>query len=148
MSLNPGKYPARATAIQFGSSSKGTAQVAVTYEVTDGPGAGHSITWIGFFTENTTERTIESLVNSGWKGTDLTELDGLEGEKVFAALGNEVSLTIENETYEGKTRPRVRWVNKAAQQFEMKNKLSKEGLASLSNSIKGAVVMKQKEQNG
>lgn len=148
MSLNPGKYPARATAIQFGSSSKGTAQVAVTYEVTDGPAAGNSITWIGFFTDGTTERTIESLQNSGWKGTDLTELDGLEGEKLFAALGNEVSLTIENETYEGKTRPRVRWVNRAAQQFEMKNKLSKEGLAALSNSIKGTVVAKLRDSNG
>lgn len=148
MSLVTGTYQARATAIQFGSAKNGNPQVAVTFEFTSGPNAGLQTTWIGFFTEKTTERTIESLQSAGWKGTDLTELDGLEGDALYAALGSEVRLVLEEETYEGKTRVRVKWVNKMATSFEFENKLSKEGLAALSKSVKGTVVSKLNSSNG
>lgn len=104
--LAKGTYHAHAVGAQIGFTSKGNEQIAVEFELTDEEYAGQHITWIGFFTEATTERTMESLRHCGWHGDDITEAmrDGL--------AANEVQLVIDHEVYEGKTQVRVRWVNK------------------------------------
>ncbi len=80
--LNPGKYRARPIAAALGLTSKGTDQIAVTFELLDP--AGERITWYGFFTEKTTDRTLESLRHCGWKGNDLSIF--VEGEPLPAIL--------------------------------------------------------------
>lgn len=78
--------------------------VAVSFKVKDTDGQEKFVSWRGFFTEKTTERTIESLRYLGFEGDDLSNLTGLDK--------NEVELVVEDEEYEGKIYPRVQWVNK------------------------------------
>lgn len=102
--IGDGIYRARAVAGQLGETSTGKEQVAVEFELMDSEGViGPRITWFGYFTEKTTESTFRALRTCGWMGDDLSNLQGIET--------NEVSLVIQNETWEGKTRPKVQWVN-------------------------------------
>src|SRR4051812_44973200 len=106
MELIPaGKYPARAEHWRLAQASTGSEQVAVDFKFTD-PTLG-SILWFGYFTDKTFERTVESLRHCGWKGSDVLELDTPQAD----LNANEVVLVIEHETYEGKTRAKVAWVN-------------------------------------
>lgn len=88
----------------LGESENGKPHIAVSFKVKDTDGEEKFVSWRGFFTEATTERTIESLRYMGFEGDDLANLVGLDK--------NEVDLVVEDEEYEGKTFPRVQWVNK------------------------------------
>jgi hypothetical protein len=98
-------YRARAREWTLGESSKGTPQVVVAFNILDEGAAEKALTWYGYFTDATADRTLESLKHMGFEGDDITILDGLGR--------NEVSLVVEDEEYEGQTHARVRWVNKA-----------------------------------
>jgi hypothetical protein len=89
------------------SENKKTPQVVVSFEITTAEHAGTTINWFGFLTDKTTERTIESLRYAGWKGSDLSDLSDLSKSDTPV-----VELVIEHEEYEGKTRPKVQWVNR------------------------------------
>lgn len=106
MIQNPGSYIVRATAWDFGQTSKGTDQVAVTFEVQPGePEAGNTITWYGYFSEKATKRTLEGLKHAGWTGKP-------EDFETLAGMGTKDCIVeVELDTYEGKTRPKVKWVN-------------------------------------
>ena len=88
----------------LGESESGKAYIAISFKVKDTDGEEKFVSWRGFFTEATTERTIESLRAMGFEGDDLSNLVGLDK--------NEVELVVEDEEYEGKTYARVQWVNK------------------------------------
>lgn len=104
--IAPGTYRGRAVGGALGETSSGGEQVAVEFELMDSTGAvGPHILWYGYFTEKAFDHTIRALRVCGWKGDMLTDLSGL--------TDNEVSLVIESETYEGRTKSRVRWVNPA-----------------------------------
>lgn len=74
-------------------------------------------TWTGWFTEATTERTIEALRAMGWQGNDIEELGGLDADGCQRLIPETVSLVTYHEEWEkdGKQRSasRVRFVNKA-----------------------------------
>jgi hypothetical protein len=93
-------------AAQFGySKNKGTPQVAVCLEILRGPEAGQRITWMGYFTDNTEERTLKSLRICGFEGADLDK---------FAEQRptNEVVIVVEHEEDQnGKLRAKVAWIN-------------------------------------
>lgn len=102
--LKVGKHTGIARSWDFGETDKGTEQVAVEFEVLEGEDAGEFITWYGFFTDDTEDRTLESLRACGWQGDDVTDLQGMGSRKV--------QLVVEDELYQGKTHSRVRWVNR------------------------------------
>jgi hypothetical protein len=102
MNIENGTYRARAVFGQLGETSTGKEQVAVEFELLDLEGQPR-ITWFGYFTEKTEQRTIEALRRCGWMGLDLTDLRGLDS--------NEVSIVVEAEEYNGTWTPRVKWVN-------------------------------------
>lgn len=103
-----GFYKAKAVTWALGETSTGKEQVAVEFALFDEEGVeGPHMTWFGYFTDNTTESTLKALRTCGWVGTDLSDLQGLDA--------NEVQLVIEHETYDGKTRAKVRWVNPVGQ---------------------------------
>lgn len=85
------------------SGEKKTENVVVTLEIQDGPDKGQKITWRGYLTEGTWERTVQSLRYMGWTGDDLANI---------SALPTAVDIVIDHETYNGKTRAKVQWVNK------------------------------------
>jgi hypothetical protein len=105
MGTNKRIYRAKAREWGLGESGTGKPQVAVSFLVLT-EGATHAqLTWYGYFTDETFDRTVESLRHCGWQGDDLSDLSGLDA--------NEVDLVVEDETYNGETRTRVQWVNKA-----------------------------------
>lgn len=103
--IQPGNYIARALkpATLEKSPKQGTPCVRVTFQLSDG---GAAIDWVGWLTEKTKDRTVESLEYMGFDGTDLSTV-----------TKNEVQLVIEPEEYENdkgekKTAMRVKWVNR------------------------------------
>jgi hypothetical protein len=83
MSLQPGTYKARAISADFGESEKGTQFIAVTFVIEfagdgDSPGTSETITWFGYCTDKTSERTIESLRYCGctFPGSDISRPTG------------------------------------------------------------------------
>lgn len=103
MQIENGTYKAKAKGWQLSESSKGTPEVAVEFQLTHPELNNFTITWDGWLSDATFDRTVESLRHCGWKGSDFNDLTGLDT--------NEVELVIENEPFEGKTYSRVKWVN-------------------------------------
>jgi hypothetical protein len=132
--IDRGNYRARAIDHQFGFAEKGTEQIVVTFEITEeGDFRGHTIAWFGFFTEATSERTVQALRTCGWEGDELSELVGLDR--------NEVVLVIDHEEYNGKTQARVKWVNRLGSgRIELKKKMTDAQRGVLAKRLKGLVV--------
>jgi hypothetical protein len=105
--LAEGKYRARAVEwSQVTAHEKtGNEEIRVLFEIADGDAKGQTITWRGYFTEGTAERSIESLRFMGWASDDITDVQGLDT--------NEVQLVIKHELFEGKVQVKVAWVNRA-----------------------------------
>lgn len=127
-----GRYRARSLQAEFGfSPNKGTEQVVVEFELLDDQWRGERVTWIGYFTEKTTERTMEALRFCGWSGDDVTDLVGLGT--------SEVSLVIDHEEYDGKLQAKVQWVNKGGA-FAMKAPMSPDQKKAFAAKMRGAAV--------
>ena len=137
--INVGTHKARACAAEFGTSkTKGTFCVEVDFQITDGPNAGEHITWAGYFTENSTKRTLESLRYCGcqFPGGDLMNLEGISDQ--------EISLVVEHEDYttehgEQKTRAKAQWVNRAGGGF-FATKLEGDARAAFAKRMKGELL--------
>lgn len=86
---------------KFGESKTGSIYFAVKFQTEYG------IIWGDFYlTDKAAERSLEKIVLMGWRGTTLAEL----GDGTMLA-GNLVQVTIEHDTYEGKTSSKIAWVN-------------------------------------
>jgi len=96
---NTRNLTARAEHWQIGTSGTGKHRVEVLFGTSEG-----ELTWYGYFTEATMDRTIESLRHCGWEGDDLEHMEGLDA--------NEVVLVVAEEEYEGKWYTKVQWVNR------------------------------------
>lgn len=139
-----GRYQAVPTKADLGETSTGKEQVGVEFEiVTAGEYIGHRVVWYGYFTDRTTERTLESLRICGWFGDDITNLTGIgEGSHV-------VELVIEHETYNGRVTAKVQWVNRAGG-LAMKTQLSPDKKAAFAARLRGSIaaVDQTMKQNG
>lgn len=107
--IDAGRHTARATGpedAEFGQSPNGTDYLYVLFKLKGGSQDGQSIGAYFYFSEAAQEKAIEGLRNAGctFPGGDVTNLAGL-GSK-------DVSLVVEHEEYEGKTKAKVKWVNK------------------------------------
>jgi hypothetical protein len=135
----PGIYRARARASAFGTSSKGTKQIAVVFELTGANTTegrqyvGASLTWYGYFSDKALERTLESLEYAGWNGHDLRDLTSLGSAEVELVVADETN------DYTGETRSRVQWVNKLGG-IAMKDRMSEGEVAAFAASLQGSVL--------
>lgn len=130
--ISEGRHKARGIEAALGLTSKGSEQVAVLLEVTAGEHAGETITWYGYFTDKTYERTLESLRYLGWSTDDLADLAGIDQ--------NEVSIQVEHEEDEsGKLHARVRWVNRAGG-LAMKETMDDAAARAFAARMRGAAV--------
>jgi hypothetical protein len=128
-----GHHRARAVGAELGRSpKKGTEQIVVEFQLLDGELAGERINWIGYFTPNTSDRTLEALRICGWKTDDVTDLDGL--------TDNEVSLAIEQETYQDKTHAKVQFVNRLGSGFKMKSPMNDAEKKAFAAKMRGLAV--------
>src|ERR1700729_4246097 len=106
------RYNAKAIAFGLGETNDGKPQIGVMFEIVDHPDfPGEQITWFGYFTEKTEDRTIESLQHMGWQGDDLTELAELAGDDATRVLPTPVSIVCEPDTYDAKTKLKAQGVN-------------------------------------
>jgi hypothetical protein len=135
--INEGRYTARAKSWDFGVTDNNNEQFAILFEITDGPEKGQSMTWYGMFLQgidkngepyDMAKQTIETMRICGWSGDDLMNVDGIDT--------NEVQIVIRHETFEGKTRAKIKFVNKPGG-LGIKNKLPESGRASLAKKFRG-----------
>jgi hypothetical protein len=137
--IEEGTYRAKATGHKFGKTSKGTEQVFVEFTVTEGDCQGQRLAWYGYFTEKTTERTLDSLEYCGWDGDSLTDLRGLGSQ--------EVDLVVEHEEADdGRVYARVKWVNRVG--GGVKEEMTPAEVQALNARLKGLrMARKQKRAN-
>jgi len=143
MGIKAGTYRAKASgACVLGkSANKGTDYLEFYFKVIDGEHAGQLVRWTGYFTENTSERTIQSLLFAGWVGEDLSEFaDGA----LHGLDSNEVDIVVEIEEYEkdGETKhsPRVQWVNRPGGYLNVENAMNTEAAKSFGENLRGLVM--------
>jgi hypothetical protein len=132
--IEDGRYRARGVTAALGRTSTGKEQVAVEFELLDAEGnPGPHITWFGYFTDATYERTIEALRHCGWEGDDLANLSGVDA--------NEVSLVIKAEEYNGKWTPKVQFVNApGGGGLALREQLSAEEARAFAAGMKGRIL--------
>lgn len=139
--LDPGRYTARAIEAALGKTNGGKPQVAVLFEVTQGDATGSQITWYGYFTDKTEQRTYESLTACGWNGDNLATLDGVDTEEVSLVVAHEEDL-------DGELQAKVRWVNKlGAGALQMKARMDEGEALAFAQKMRGNVLAYRK-QNG
>ena len=123
--------------VTLGMTGMGKEQIGIMFEHAE---TGERITWYGYFTDGTFERTLESLRYLGWQGTDLTDfLHGLP-----ESVGNEVDIVVEDEQDErdGTMRRKVRWVNSGSG-VAVKDRLSDEQARSFAARMKQRIAASQ-----
>jgi hypothetical protein len=115
---------------QFGETGNGNPQVVIHYEIAEaGEWKGRRLPWFGYFTDDATDRTLESIRVSGFDGDDLAKLPK-------TPLKSKVSITVEHNEFEGKTHARVAWVNKPGGAIlKVANPLNQKGVKALSEKL-------------
>ena len=99
---------------EWGYASTGTEQVGLRVVCLGGELDGQEVTWYGYFTEATEQRTLEALKTAGWDGTNVIDLPGLGT--------TEFELQLEEETDDkGNTYLRPAFINRIG--VAMKNKM-------------------------
>lgn len=143
MGIVNGTYRAKASGkcVLGTSANKGTAYLELYFKVIEGDHAGALVRWTGYFTENTNERTIQSLLTMGWQGEDPSEF--ADGE-LHGLDSKEVDIVVELEEYEkdGEVRhsPRVQWVNRPGGYLNTDNAMSNEAAKSFGERMRGLVL--------
>ena len=102
-----GKYIAKALRGATGDTKNGTPQVGVEFEFTVN-GSKETLWWFGFLTPKAREYTYEKLMVIEYNG-DRDE-NGVFPEGSFNNK-KEVQIVVEMEEYEGKSRPKIKWIN-------------------------------------
>jgi hypothetical protein len=99
-----GRFRAKCVNWEWCYTKANNEQIACTLQILEGEHEGESLTWFGSFTEKAERWTLEALRNMGWpKDSHLHQLGKLDAE---------VSIVVEADEYQGKTRSRVRYINK------------------------------------
>lgn len=127
-----GRFRAIAREANYGKTSNGNDQIAVLFELE----TGARLTWYGYLTDKTQERTLESLVHCGV--TDLESLAGL-GSK-------EVDVEVRHEEYQGKWSARIAFVNTLGSGgAQLKSPMNESEKKSVAARLKGNFVAMQKQ---
>jgi hypothetical protein len=138
MAYTTGSFKAKALSGDLGYAKSGTEQVAVQFEILEGPDTGRAITWWGYFSDKAVDRTLKALMVAGWDGNDVAVLGGLGA--------NEVSIKIEDDVYNGETRQRVQWVNPLRNGPSAGGAMNDTDKASFAERMKGRALHLKSEQ--
>jgi hypothetical protein len=108
MSLLPeGKHEVEVVDAYMTESQSGTPGLVFRFENLE----GHQ-ECIRYITPNTTDRVIEDLETMGFPRAKLSDMANLDKLKDFIK-GNSVRIVVKDEEYQGKTTPKVAWINKS-----------------------------------
>lgn len=149
MAITAATYRARASGncVLGTSKNKGTAFIEVYFKIANGENAGSMVRYTGYFTENTNERTIQSLQLCGWQGDDLSEF--ADGE-LHGLDANDVDIVVEIETYENaegeaRSHPRVAWINRPGGFLNTEQAMNDDAAKAFGDRMRGLVLaVKQK----
>lgn len=144
------KYHARACGpAQFEESGNNNMQIAVPFEIIDEGGEHHGavITWFATMHDKADktgktgrDRVLESLITMGWAGDDLSELVEIGDDAARSLMPEMVELVVAPDTYDGTTRLKVKWVNRAgAGRAGFKKPLGKGDLKAFSAQMKSTI---------
>ena len=138
--LNEGRYLARELKADLGKSSTGNAQVAIEFELLQDGYLGEKITAYRSFTatqlkngKTVQEMTIEELIACGWDGEDWDNWTGLGTA--------EVELVIVHDTYQGKTKAKVAFINTPGNGVALKAPMVADDRKAFAAQMKGTVAM-------
>lgn len=114
--IAPGTYIAKAQAIRFMKSKTDKLGIEVKFALRD---VEQYLYWTGWCTESALQNTLKTLVDVLEYDGDETVVSVPENDPRAGMLTNqdcinrkkEVNLVVEIETYEGKDRARIKWVN-------------------------------------
>lgn len=120
------------------ASSSGNETIAIGFVALEGEPKGRQITWYGYFTEKTFDRTIESMRYCGWEGNDLSRLESCTRNEVYIVVEHE-------EDQEGEMRARVRWVNSGGG-VALKNRMDVGSAKAFAERMKGRVLALSQNQ--
>ncbi len=149
MAIGAGTYKAKVDGecVLGTSKNKGTPFLEFYLRVIGGEHNGSRARWTGYFTENTNERSVQSLQTCGWQGDDLGEFaDG----SLHGLDANEVEIVVELEKYtsaegEEKTMPRVAWINRPGGFLNTDSAMNEAAAQSFGERMRGLVLaMKSK----
>lgn len=132
--IAPGKYLGTPVSAALGFTSSGKEQIAVQFEFLEP--AGEKLTWYGFFTDATFDRTIESLRACGWTGSSLDEFSA---EALPAGVNRQVELVVTHEEYNGKTSARIAFVNNVGGGMALKSAMSSDQARAFAAKMKGRI---------
>lgn len=100
-----GTYKMRPKAAGLLENHSGNEQAGIEFEFVENDYP--PMAWYGSFASDAAvEYTVKVLRVCGWEGLDLSDLTSIERNKP------EVQCVVEHETYEGKTRAKIKYVNK------------------------------------
>jgi len=118
----------------LGMTSTNKEQIGVMFELLED--SSQRITWYGYFTDATFERTIESLRHLGWQGTEIADFHrGLP-----AGADREVDIVVEDEPdNQGEVRRKVRWINSIGGGVAVKTVLDDQQVRAFSARMKARV---------
>jgi len=109
MNLSPGVVNATVAAMKFGYTQGKKEQIAVQFCVKTEEMPEFISAYL-YFGDNSIEHTEKALTAMGWdfkaNGWAIDEMVQMQ-----PLTGNEVRLVLENDTYEGVTRLKVKWIN-------------------------------------
>ena len=140
--LTPGVHKAKIEDYGLTTTKEGLPSPFVTFKTE----MGRNITWYGSFIEGRARyHTVRALLILGLKGEDLALFfEGLQSGLLDPKV--RVNLDIQNDTYNGKTRLKVVWINK---QSAVKNKLDKAGAVQKMAGLNLAGdILKQRQEMG
>lgn len=124
--IEAGTYVAKVASKVISLTKKGDPQVVVTFNIKD----KGSVTYFGYFSDKALPYTIKNLITLGLKGNNPA------GE---IEIGKEVELVVDFETYEGKDRLKVKYINSLDASKNVKAIPQDMALAKLA-ALEGAVV--------
>lgn len=110
--IQPGTY--KALLVDWGmekSPEKGTLAVALVFRLATAAGSS-DMTWRGYLTEKTTDRTLDTLDMLGFKGSSFDDLiEGSMGKSRPLNTSKVVECVVTHQEYNGKTYARIDWIN-------------------------------------
>jgi hypothetical protein len=106
--IMPGEYTGKVTDYGISETKAGMPQVFIKFTFNEN---GKSLTWFGgLSSDKALDFSGKNLIRCGFRGTDLTVL--ANGVAANALNTNkDLQLVVENETYEGKTRTKIKFIN-------------------------------------
>jgi len=124
--IENGEYLGKIKNYGFKNTKNGDAMVVVLFDVEVGPDNIQHLDWSGSFKEKAKPITLKALATMGFDfqahDAQVKWIEMATGP-ISGALdvGTAVSLTIENEMYDGKLFPKIRWINGAGSLGRFRN---------------------------